>query len=91
MRRGRTRSSLFDGALEFYAAAGAVIDWGGAHRPRVRFDAIGLQSVGEAMRLLELRIRAARAEGLTLERIERITRLERDVLERILPRRHGDR
>ncbi len=87
-----TERSLFDGALEFYAAASGVIDCGGSHRPHLRYDAIGLQAVRESMRLLELRIRAAGAEGLTVERIERITRLERDLLERILRRRgHGDR
>jgi hypothetical protein len=86
-----TELGLLDGALEFYGAADAVIDYGGPDRPRLRYDAIRLQAVGEAMSRLERRIRAAGAEGLTLERIARITRLEREIVERILRRRHGDR
>ncbi|MCW2951290.1 MAG: hypothetical protein JWQ48_460 [Conexibacter sp.] len=86
-----TELGLLDCALEFYGAADAVIDYGGPDRPRLRYDALGLQAVREAMGLLERRIRAAGAEGLAPERIARITRLERDVVERILRPRRGDR
>jgi len=88
-RLSATERGLFDGSLAFFGAAARVIDYAGPGRPRVLFDALGLEAVRDAMGTLEERIRAAGAEGVPAERITRITRLERDVVDLILRRRGG--
>lgn len=77
---------LLDSALEFYGAAEGVIDYSGQERPRLRYDVERLQEVRDAMAALEARIRRASDEGVSPERITRITRLEREIVDLILGR-----
>lgn len=77
---------LFKSALEFYGAAEAVIDYRGLDRPRLRFDLDRLQGVRAAMGALERRIEVACRAGLSTERIIGITRLEPEMVERIVER-----
>ena len=81
---------LFDSALEFYGAAGAVIDHRGPGRPTVRFDLEALQSVRAAMGALERRIAIAWRAGLSTERIASIARLEPEIVELIVERQRTD-
>lgn len=82
---------LFASALEFYGAAGAVIEHRGADRPAVRFDVEALQSVRAAMSALERRIEIAWRAGLTHERIASITRLEPEIVTLIVERQRAER
>lgn len=77
---------LFNSALDFYGAAGAVIDHRGQDRPRLRWDLDGLQDVRAAMGALERRIGVASRAGLSPERIAGITRLDPEVVELIVAR-----
>ncbi|MDW5594173.1 hypothetical protein VSS74_07495 [Conexibacter stalactiti] len=77
---------LFKSALDFYGAAEAVIDYRGLDRPRLRFDLERLQSVRAAMGALERRIEIARRAGLSTEQIVGITRLDPEMVERIVAR-----
>lgn len=81
---------LFDSALEFYGAAGAVIEQRGPERPAVRFDVEALQSVRAAMGALERRIEIAWRAGLTHERIASITRLEPEIVTLIVERQRAE-
>lgn len=80
--------ALLEAALDFFGAAEAVIDYGGPHRPQVRYDAGGLKAVRDAMSALEARICAAHDDGIETERIARITRLEHEIVVLIIARRH---
>lgn len=77
---------LFNSALDFFGAAVAVIDYRGAERPRLRWDADGLQGVRSAMGALERRIGLACRAGFSTEQIVRITRLDREVVELMVER-----
>ena len=78
--------ALLDAALEFYGAAGGVIDYGTEDRPLLRRDTDGFQAVRASMSALEQRIRTAGAAGVTHEQISRITRLDPDIVAMILAR-----
>lgn len=78
--------ALLDAALEFYGAAGGVIDYSDRERPQLRQDPAGLAAVREAMRTLEARVAAAHAAGASPERIAEIARIERETIELILQR-----
>lgn len=77
---------LFKSALDFYGAAEAVIDYRGLDRPRLRFDLERLQGVRAAMGALERRIEVACRAGLSTEQIVGITRLDPEMVERIVAR-----
>jgi hypothetical protein len=77
---------LLNSAIDFYGAAGAVLDYAGAGRPRLRYDVAGLQAVRAAMGALEQRICVARRAGMPADQIVRITRLEPELVELILQR-----
>lgn len=81
---------LFRSALEFYGAAGAVIEVRGRERPRISWDLDGLHDVRCAMGALERRIGIACRAGLSTERIVSITRLEPEVVELIVARQRED-
>jgi hypothetical protein len=83
-RAAEAERTLLDAALEFYGAAGAVIDYAGPDRPRVRHDAAGLGQVRDAMTALEAQVRRAHAAGLPRDRIARVARLEEEIVELIL-------
>lgn len=76
--------ALYEATLEFHAAAVAVIDHRGLERPRLRFDLRGLADVRAAMSRLARRVEHAHRTGWSTERIVRVTRLERDVVEAIV-------
>lgn len=78
---------LFDSALAFYGAASAAIDQ--RERPTIRLDLDALQAVRAAMGVLEQRIEFASRAGLSPERIVSITRLEPELVERIVGGRRG--
>ncbi len=78
--------ALLDAALGFYGAAEGVIDLSGEERPQVRQDAAGFQAVRQAMRVLEERVRSARAAGVAPERIAQVARIEQEMVELILQR-----
>lgn len=78
--------ALLDSALDFYGAAETVIDYSGSERPRLLYDVARLQKVRDAMAALEARIRGAFESGVSAERITRITRLEREIVDLILGR-----
>jgi hypothetical protein len=78
---------LLDAALEFYGAAGGVIDFASGDRPQLRQDAAGFVAVRHAMRTLEERVVAARKAGASPERIAEIARIEPDTIALILERR----
>jgi hypothetical protein len=80
--------ALLRSALDFYGAAEAVIDYHGPDRPRLRFDVERLQSVRAAMGALERRIEVAARAGFSIERIIGITRLEPEMVERIVAHQH---
>lgn len=80
---------LFRSALDFWGAAGAVIDYHAQDRPRLRWDLDGLQGVRAAMGALERRIALACRAGFSTERIIRITRLEPSVVEQIVERQRA--
>jgi len=83
-RTAETERTLLDAALEFYGAAGAVIDYTGPDRPRVRQDAAGLAQVRDAMTALEAQVRRAHAAGLPLDRIACVARLDQEIVALIL-------
>jgi hypothetical protein len=78
--------ALLDAALDFFDAAQEVIDYTGAARPRLRHDLTGLQAVRKAMGTLEAQFRSAHETGLSSERIAKVTRLEREIVELIVGR-----
>ena len=80
---------LFKSALDFYGAAEAVIDYSDSDRPRLRWDAAGLEGVRDAMAALEHRIGIARRAGFSTERIVRITRLETEVVQQMIERQRA--
>jgi hypothetical protein len=79
--------ALLDAALEFYGAAGGVIDFAGGDRPQLRQDAAGFVAVRQAMRTLEEHVVAAQKAGASPERIAKIARIEPDTIALILERR----
>jgi hypothetical protein len=78
--------ALLDAALEFYGAAESVIDYTGPERPQLRQDAAGFDAVRRAMALLEARVAAADAAGVSPERIAQIARIEQETIALILQR-----
>lgn len=80
---------LFASALEYYGAAGAVIERRASERPAVRFDAEALESVRAAMGALERRIEIAWRAGLSDERIASIARLDLDLVALIVQRQRA--
>jgi hypothetical protein len=74
---------LFKSALDFYGAAGGLIAFDHGDRPALSWDIERLQEVRAAMGALERRIAIALRAGLSTERIISITRLERELVERI--------
>lgn len=80
--------ALLDSALDFYGAAEGVIDLADEDRPRVRHDLTRLQAVGDAMGVLEQRVREAHAQGVAPERIAEIARLEPEMVAAMLEREH---
>ncbi|MDO8209210.1 hypothetical protein [Conexibacter sp. CPCC 206217] len=80
---------LFNSALDFYGAAGAVIDYRGTDHPQLRWSLEGLQGVREAMDALERRIGIALRAGFSTDRIVRVTRLEPDVVAQIVERQRA--
>ena len=79
--------ALLDAALEFYGAAGGVIDLAGGDRPQLRQDAAGFDAVRRAMGALEERVAVAHEAGVSPERIAEIARIEPDTIALILARR----
>jgi hypothetical protein len=79
--------ALLEAALDFYAAAGGVIDLAGRERPQLRHDAAGFEAVRRAMAALEQRVTAAHAAGSSPERIAQIARIEQETTDLILQRR----
>jgi len=78
--------ALMEAAIEFYGAAGDVIDLGGPERPRLRRGADGFEAVRKAMAAVEARVREAHAGGVAPERIAEIARIELEMVELILRR-----
>lgn len=78
--------ALLDAALDFYAAAGGVIDLASEDGPQVRRDAEGFEAVRRAMGALEDRVRAAHAAGIAPERIAQLARIESEMVALILRR-----
>ncbi len=78
--------ALLEAALEFYGAAGGVLDYAGRERPKLRQDAAGFEAVRHAMGLLEQRVVAAHEAGATPERIAQIARIEQETIALILQR-----
>lgn len=77
---------VLEAALDFYGAAGGVIDFTARDRPQLRQDATGFKAVRHAMRVLEERVAAAHAAGATPERIAEIARIEPETITLILER-----
>ena len=78
---------MLEAALDFYGAAGGVIDFADHDRPQLRQNAAGFDAVRRAMGTLEERVVAAHAAGASPERIAQIARIERDTIALILQRR----
>jgi hypothetical protein len=78
--------ALLNAAMDFYGAAGGVIDLAGPERPQLRRDADGFAAVRKAMAAVEARVREAHAAGVRPERIAEIARIEPDMVGLILRR-----
>jgi hypothetical protein len=80
--------ALLAAALEFYGAAGGVIEFTGEEHPhpRLRHYADGFKAIREAMGALEQCVVAAHAAGASAERIAQIARIEQETIELILQR-----
>jgi len=81
--------ALLAAALEFYGAAGGVIEFtGDEHRhPQLRHNADGFKAIRDAMGALEQCVMAAHAAGASAERIAQIARIEQDTIDLILRRK----
>jgi hypothetical protein len=80
--------ALLAAALEFYGAAGGVIELAGDEdpHPQLRRTADGFKAIREAMGALEQCVAAAHAAGISAERIAQIARIEQETIDLILQR-----
>jgi hypothetical protein len=78
--------ALLAAALEFYGAAGGVIEFTDDKHPQLRHSADGFKAIREAMAALERCVVAAHAAGTSAERIAQIARIERETIDLILQR-----
>jgi hypothetical protein len=81
--------ALLEAALDFYSAAGGVIEFTDDKRPHLhlRHTADGFKAIQQAMGALQERVVAAHAAGATPERIAQIARMEQETIDLILQRR----
>lgn len=80
--------ALLEAALDFYSAAGGVIELtGDTHsQPQLRHSADGFKAIRQAMGTLHQRVVAAHAAGASPERIAQIARIEQETIDLILQR-----
>ena len=85
--------ALLDAALEFYGAAGGVIEFAGDEHPHphLRQNAEAFKAIRAAMGALEQCVVAAHAAGASAERIAQIARIERETIDLILQRQAAAR
>lgn len=82
--------ALLEAALDFYNAAGGVIEFTDDRKPHLhlRHTADGFKAIQQAMGALQERVVAAHASGASPERIAQIARMEQETIDLIL-RRQG--
>lgn len=80
--------ALLAAALEFYGAAGGVLEFTGDEhpQPQLRQNADGFKAIRAAMGALERCVAAAHAAGASAERIAQIARIEQETIDLILQR-----
>ena len=80
--------ALLDAALDFYGAAGGVLEFTGDKHPHphLRQNADGFKAIQQAMGTLQERVLAAHAAGTSPERIAQIARMEQETIDLILQR-----
>lgn len=80
--------ALLEAALDFYSAAGGVIEFTDDRSPHLhlRHNADGFKAIRQAMGTLQERVVAAHAAGSTPERIAQIARMEQETIDLILQR-----
>ncbi|HEU4701720.1 MAG TPA: hypothetical protein VFS37_04495 [Conexibacter sp.] len=80
--------ALLEAALEFYSAAGGVIEFtgDGSSQLHLRHHADGFKAIRQAMGTLQERVVAAHAAGASPERIAQIARMEQETIDVILQR-----
>jgi hypothetical protein len=80
--------ALLAAALEFYGAAGGVLEFTDDKHPhpQLRHNADGFRAIRQAMGALERCVVAAHAAGASAERIARIARIEQETIDLILQR-----
>lgn len=79
--------SLLEAALDFYSAAGGVIEFGDEQHPHLRPGADGFKAIRAAMGTLQERVVAAHEAGASPQRIAQIARMEQETIDLILQRR----
>jgi len=79
--------ALLEAALDFYSAAGGVIEFTDERHPHLRPNADGFNAIRQAMAALQERVVAAHAAGASPERIAQIARMEQETIDLILARR----
>src|SRR5689334_24624793 len=79
--------SLLEAALDFYSAAGGVIEFRDEQHPHLRPNADGFKAIRAAMGTLQERVAAAHEAGASPERIAQIARMEQETIDVILQRR----
>jgi len=81
--------ALLEAALDFYNAAGGVIEFADEQHPHLhlRHTADGFKAIQQAMGTLQERVVAAHAAGASPERIAQIARMEQETIDLILQRR----
>jgi hypothetical protein len=78
--------ALLEAALDFYSAAGGVIEFTDERHPHLRANADGFKAIQQAMGALQDRVVAAHAAGASPERIAQIARMEQETIDVILQR-----
>ena len=80
--------SLLEAALDFYSAAGGVIEFPDDKTPHLhlRHNAEGFKAIRQAMGTLQERVVAAHVAGTSSERIAQIARMEQETIDLILQR-----
>lgn len=78
--------ALLEAALDFYSAAGGVIEFTGDRHPHLRPNADGFKAIQQAMGALQDRVVAAHAAGASPQRIAQIARMEQETIDVILQR-----
>lgn len=81
--------ALLEAALDFYSAAGGVIEFTDDKTPHLhlRHNADGFKAIQQAMGTLQERVVAAHTSGASPERIAQIARMEQETIDLILQRR----